>query len=1469
MNLEYRLRIRDASTLANPDGTTDAITITSVAGGTNPYISEPPSGDGAEFDPITGAVHEGTYNVRVIDPVTGTDGTGTIRLITNQLEDAGYRQQLLSRRCYVEYRQNGGAWTMLTAGYLSAIRLITAIEYEFAVSDSRRIGRTQRIFTSGVPAYASRGAIVGGPMITGASVPSGFLGVPNHGGWTFRVAAVSGNEVSADFLEGYAGPTGKRTTKITEALVVSGLNTDAGAVAGVTMKYRTQEKSSGGARPVGGATALIGKYNALRLQVWVGGVLSAGVHVPKTAGVTTVGVDHVISPFIHTQLGLHNLEFRWDSVGAGAAAPIVGTLLKVHLYVDQVTEDSPLYVDMHPVDLLAQLWTESRIAYDATSAANVKARLGADLRLALRITEPQVLDEFIARTIFGPFGISTRWNSSGQLQLFTTRLKDTGVPALTIATADLRSADPVVFDLSEETVVNTVSIEHEVYAIAADSTSETPQPRDGIIVSKQRVVSAPADTTAFGAKEVALTISGMVHAATSTEADMSSLVAASAVELFDRFGRGAPSTELELLATSAAAAVAVGDEIYVTAPHFPNRNYRIGESSVGARIMQVVRRTEAPEGPSLKLVDAGLAQQPVAPAAAVTVAANLDAPRTVAEFSITNAAAINAAAVLVVAVEWATGAGSPAANGQLFARYAAAACPTVAVPLPPVAAGSKVWVRARTEQDGRRPSAWTAWTGVTLTAMSAPSALAVSNIKKTAAALTWTNGSATDDTELFVYLGGAAPADWGPYKVTQLPAGSTRAVIRSLTGPTITYQVAVCHVSTGGTRSAFATSAVTTNSTLDGCPRPAGFAVLANREDASSRIGIALALWAADTTIEIAIERAPDVAGAPGAWAEIARVPGTTTVYIDSLPSDGLTYWYRIRHSLGGLGDSTYTAQQSGTPGGIPDGLVRPDPVQPVIEISDSESSTTGTTTVTITDPQGRVTLVEFRTQTDPGAWSGWVTDASIPYSTTVTIPTGSGLWGRIGYRVTGYDGQGIERVLAAGTEQFDLNTVADMASVIGSFSQDGAAIVSFSADTDTASFKYAASTSGQPTAATVRAQAAINGRNAVVTMAGPFNIGTTIYVSVLAYTAAGGGGTESLIFEYRFVREGTDVRVQEKLSESGTTGTVQLITTDPNGRISSWEYRTQVGRGAWSGWGAMTNTAPNTYEATVSMGEKVPSKIGWRIIGTSLTGQIGVGLFENVVTFAMGPVPMEPVIEASVRDDGKVDVSVIGDSDTASIQVGFSTVSQAAADAALGSTVNARLTTFLNVGTISLTASPPAAAAFISVKAWSGTGASGSGSIIAQAQVQRPSTYGTKTLNLSAGGMTPYASNTTIGRTNSAVYVTNAGPVSGQLVGEFDLPEGCTITQFQADLYDDGTAANRAVARIDLADASGGISTLGSVTAGGSGWQSLTVGLGDVTTGHRYQVVITLTNTAILNTAEQAAGVVITYTTPNIFRTK
>ncbi len=111
---------------------------------------------------------------------------------------------------------------------------------------------------------------------------------------------------------------------------------------------------------------------------------------------------------------------------------------------------------------------------------------------------------------------------------------------------------------------------------------------------------------------------------------------------------------------------------------------------------QVVRRDERPESVAFKLVDAGVYVQP-AQTPTITASASTRDPRRVAQFTITNAAALNTNDDIAVTIEYATGASAPASgvNGVTYARYEPGQIPTGAVPLTAVVPGSTVYVRAR------------------------------------------------------------------------------------------------------------------------------------------------------------------------------------------------------------------------------------------------------------------------------------------------------------------------------------------------------------------------------------------------------------------------------------------------------------------------------------------------------------------------------------------------------------------------------------------------------------------------------------------------------------------------------------------------------------------------------------------------------------------------------------------------------
>lgn len=1140
--IQYELEVRVASTVAVPNPTTNAFVLSSVPSATAPYIASPPMGDGQEVDPITGSVRTGSYTVEVVDATTGTDGTGTIRYLTSRLEDAQFRQQLLSRRAVVKVKTDGGTASVLYSGYIVAVRLISAARYAISIGDTRRVEQTQTIFQgAALGAYNTRGTITGGP------VTADFGPVKARGGWKYRVNKLSGNDVQLTFVEGYGvgvdAPIVKDWSKVGRPLI-----------ADTVANYRTVNPYA----LLGGSSEFVTAYTTTAYDFatgdWaiVGGIQPLIGTSPTNAAAVRALLVSNSTVDVTQMLGVNPLFLYWPS-----CPHATGDFVYVSLTTVEPTEAAPLYLDAHPVDIVTAIWTNARIQYDPAGAwiNAMRSLIGANKRLACRFIAAPIIAEFLEKAIFGPFGVSVRTTLAGNQELFPTRIRTDVVPSITLTAASLRDQDALVFDLDDATAVSAIELTQTVFnqavyqeskASTAGTTAQQGQsaPLDGIMVSTISQTAQYQDEalTVFTGRSVAYTVPGMIHTATDWAPNTTLELQGIAVSMFDRYGRGSSVTDASVLADTAPAALQIGDEVYYEGPSYPNKGYRIGESTVGARIMQVVRRTETPAGPVLKLADSGLAAQP-ATSPAITIAKYTGAPTTTAAYTITNAATINAGGLISVTVQFTTGASSPTTGGSVHTQYVPGEVPTAAVLLPSrTTAGETVWVRARSEQAGKRPSAWTSWVGVTLDAIATITGATIGTITQTSAAVSWTNTSSVLPVVVFAYQGSSAPANWAPYRVASLPAGSTSTIVRSLTGPSIAWALGLAYES-AGTLGPVTTATLTTNSTVGTSGRPAALQLIAGIDDVTLTQGVALAMWAADQTFDIVIERSTTTGSG---FAEIARVSGSTPTYVDERPRDGVTYFYRIAHALGGFGLSPYTQEVSALARGVPRDVVRPDAVSPVVVVSATESGATATVTLTITDPQGRVEQVRFRERTNGGSWSAWTVDTSVPYSYSATIPTTGFV--DIEYEVTGFDAAGTaSQVLAGGIESFDANTIANIVSAVGTFALTGVLTIAVQADTDTSSFRYAIATTpwASDAAAYTAAQAGtlVNARNGIITLSGPYAAGTTVYAALAAYTGASGAGTVSGPYRYAFTNGSRDtVPLTARARVLTTTDTVMTV---------------------------------------------------------------------------------------------------------------------------------------------------------------------------------------------------------------------------------------------------------------------------------------------------------------------------------------
>lgn len=903
----------------------DALVLTSLLGGTNPVIAKPPQGDGQELDPVTGVITTGQYTIDIADPVIAGSSPPQ-RVVTSQLFDSAGRQLLLSRRTYIEASGDGGStWAAVIAGYMMNYQLGDAITWTFSVGDTRRIQNTLQVFDG--TSFGARGALFGGPLVGGPWGP-----INARGGWTCKVEFVFAKSaghysatVGVSFVNGYRGINDPVSTRYSDFLGTGGLieqvnqaaqgyySSNVPVVPAASGYFGTIDSGYGGPG-FPGITLRIAEYlasanNGLFIPSWV----------PIATGTPAgSGPPWMLNAISGNQQSIGMLNIMWPD---GLATPSVGTVLHIAAYTSTPSDVSPVYLDMHPVDLAVSLYTQAGIAFDIPSAAVVETLLGSTLRVALRIPATTNLQNFLETVLFGPFGFSTRTNSAGVLEFFSTRLKSATPPTVTIGTADLQDASGVVFENDEATVYSSVRIQSKVFfAYAPNTQTDTnSRPLDSVIEADTQVVITNADANAFVTQEVVYAIPGLIHDVSGQAQDMTAYCSAVALEIFDRFGRGGPVCDALAVLASSDTGFNVGDELLIQPAHFPNKNYRLLDNpSVGPRIMQILRRSETPAGPLVKVIDAGSNVVPASPAAVITIGASTGSPRTVATFTITNAAAINATGTLITAVQVGTGASAPT-NGMSFARYAAGLTPTGGVQLPPMAPGTTVWARARTETAGGLPSAWTAWVSQTLTAISFVTGLGVSPVYQNAAQVNWTVANATDLVDVYVFQGSSPPADWSMSFVGTLLPNTTSILLRNLAGPTIAYQVAVAHRDPStGIPGVLVTTSLTTNSgSIGTAPTPAAFKILPTTQDGSRLSGITLALYAANPIYDFVIERAPDASGSPGTFAEIADVAGSSQYFTDWLPQDGVIRWYRVKGRLSGETDSAYLAAQSAIPGAV------------------------------------------------------------------------------------------------------------------------------------------------------------------------------------------------------------------------------------------------------------------------------------------------------------------------------------------------------------------------------------------------------------------------------------------------------------------------------------------------------------------------------------------------------------------------
>jgi len=394
--------------------------------------------------------------------------------------------------------------------------------------------------------------------------------------------------------------------------------------------------------------------------------------------------------------------------------------------------------------------------------------------------------------------------------------------------------------------------------------------------------------------------------------------------------------------------------------------------------------------------------------------------------------------------------------------------------------------------------------------VSPPSNLAILAISGTTALARWLYAAGAEYTEVFLVAGAVGSVALGD-RVAVLGGTAPQFLLRGLANTT-EYTVGVRHRDKNGVASDPIYDTFTTNTAARSITRPAAIDIMrvsdAGFGDSAGAFGVVVGLYASDPSLDLVIERAPDNgSGAPntGSITTVATLLGSSQTYSDVLTNDGATYWYRTRHAIAStLSDPTIWV--SAIPAHLPDTPVRPMPIDAQVDDSTTtETASSGTLALGITDPQGRILTCEMRTRAGNGAWGGWTSETSATVDLVEKQPSG------IAYRVAAYDATNILRTYMFGSV-VPFSAGSQPVVQIATLTSDNDFRVkgSLTGDSDTRSIRAYASTSGAPTAADVIASGTtIDGRNAVFDFS-TFAPNITVYVGALGYNATGATGLQS-----------------------------------------------------------------------------------------------------------------------------------------------------------------------------------------------------------------------------------------------------------------------------------------------------------------------------------------------------------------------
>lgn len=763
----------------------------------------------------------------------------------------------------------------------------------------------------------------------------------------------------------------------------------------------------------------------------------------------------------------------WASLGAD------GSDLEYELTPgDGLSESGALLIDrVHPVTLLKDL-IDGKFGYldlDGSVRRQVPRdttdpvwdELEADDsfgRVAFIVPGPARLDQWVQEKICKPFGLAYYFNPEGYFTPLDVRRPEAYLTLPELTDADVIGAPGaeawsqnaagaitrVGVTWREDTAMNVVK------EVVQSGASIPAVPAGLIRQTPQRIYDPPLLSQdprtrvgrRFGDKVFEVDAEGLRGKASFVFLDRRSTALPQALaiarETMTPYASGERVVTLRCRRTAVVLATTIGAPRLVSVSTLPDPvTNRYGET----RLMRCVGVQEQGVAVTIKFADLGLA--------------SVADPPTIGEPS-TGGAPVEAGTVDATVTR--NGVGDPAEIWANLTDPSVAARPAESDPgwfkatdgvvdgvyrFGPFPGGGRAWVRARSvpglygDQGGelRQPSAWaypsddgTSLDYVDLPLLAGLSNLQATNVTAAGADLTWEGGDDTAIVEVLVDAGSVTPTT-----VVASPTNFHRFFrLQTLEPGTLCTAGVRLRDATGAPGALLTVEFTTAGGTLT-LDRPAGidfiyWSSIEGRVFASS-------------SYPIELSRAPELGGGGVDEANAENVAlGPDGTFYDALPADQSLYYYRARHVPGSTSGSGVVASEwtewlpavargtqsdGGGGGGSGNGDLPTDeqpsagtapatlpPVLPTVDIGRAEDGSTGTVTVTVTDPQGRLQRVEFQTQVGAAAPSAWAEDASAPYEGSVGYTAAE--VSVVRWRVIGFDAQNRPgQVLLAGEVRF------------------------------------------------------------------------------------------------------------------------------------------------------------------------------------------------------------------------------------------------------------------------------------------------------------------------------------------------------------------------------------------------------------------------------------------------------------------